>query len=163
VVQKVIKNDADGAKAEEPPRRQDAKGSGSSRVSLVEPSTEHDRIAREIVDAAFAVHKALGPWLLESVYEQCLSRELAARSIPIEHQVAVPVVYRGLRIEAGLRMDLLVGSLVVVEIKAVERMLPVHEAQLLTYLKLSGYRLGILINFNVVRIKDGLRRIVLST
>jgi GxxExxY protein len=156
-------SDTGGTKDGEPPRRQDAKEIGSRRITLVEPSTEHDRVAHQIVDAAFAVHNALGPGLLESVYEQCFSFELATRSLPVERQIPVPVVYRGLRIEAGLRMDLLVASLVVVEIKAVERLLPVHEAQLLTYLKLSGYRLGILINFNVVRIKDGLRRIVLTT
>jgi GxxExxY protein len=150
------------AKAEEPPRRQDAKGKGARPVALVEPSAEHDRVARQIVDAAFPVHNALGPGLLESVYEQCLSCELASRSVPVERQIAIPILYRGLRIDAGLRIDLLVSSLVVVEIKAAERLLPVHEAQLLTYLKLSGHRLGILINFNVVRIKDGLRRIVLS-
>jgi GxxExxY protein len=88
--------------------------------------------------------------------------ELTARGIAVRRQIAVPVVYRGVRVDFGFRMDLLVDSLVVVEMKAVERLLPVHEAQLLTYLKLSGHRLGFLINFNVVRIKDGLRRIVLS-
>ncbi len=147
-------SDASGPKEEEPPRRQDAKA--------VEPSKEHDRVAREIVDAAFAVHLALGPGLLELVYEQCLLYELVARGLAIERQVAVPVIYRGIRIDASFRMDLRVGSLVVVEIKAVERLLPVHDAQLLTYLKLSGQKLGLLINFNAVRIKDGLRRIVLS-
>jgi GxxExxY protein len=139
---------------DEPPRRKDAKA--------VEPSKEHDRLAHRIVDSAFAVHRALGPGLLESVYEQCLVCELASRGIPVQRQIAVPVVYRGIRIDFGFRMDLLVDSLIVVEIKAIERLLAVHEAQLLTYLKLSGNRLGILINFNVVRIKDGLRRMVLS-
>jgi GxxExxY protein len=140
----------------EPPRRQDAK-------MTVEPSNEHDRVAREIVDSAFAVHSALGPGLLESVYEQCLTHELGTRRLAVERQVAVPVIYRGVRIEAGFRMDLLVESMIAVEIKAVEKVLPVHEAQLLTYLKLSGQSLGILINFNVPRIKDGIRRIVLSS
>ena len=87
---------------------------------------------------------------------------LRAGRTAVQRQIAVPVIYRGIRIEAGLRMDRLAGSLVVVEIKAMERLLPVHEAQLLTYLKLSGHSLGILINFNVVRIRDGLRRIVPS-
>jgi GxxExxY protein len=146
--------EADAPNDDEPPRRQDAKA--------VEPSKEHDRVAHEIVDSAFAVHHTLGPGLLESVYEQCLVCELAARGIAVQRQIAVPAVYRGVRIDLGFRMDLLVNSLVVVEIKATERLLPVHEAQLLTYLKLSGHRLGILINFNVVRVKDGLRRIVLS-
>jgi GxxExxY protein len=132
----------DGTPQEDkPPRRQNAKG--------VEPSKEHDRVARQVVDSAFAVHHALGPGLLESVYEQYLLWELAARDLVVQRQVAVPVIYRGVRIDAGLRMDLLVGSLVVVEIKAIERLLPVHEAQLLTYLKLSGHSLGILINFTL--------------
>lgn len=128
----------------------------------IEPSEQHDRVAYQIVDSAFAVHHALGPGLLETVYEQCLSCELGARGVAVRRQIAVPVVYRHVRLDLGFRLDLLVGSLVVVELKAIERLLPVHEAQLLTYLKLSGYRLGILINFNVARIKDGLRRIVLS-
>jgi GxxExxY protein len=154
--------DAREQRKDEPPRRQDAKVA-SQRPAFVEPSREHDRVAREIVDSAFAVHEALGPGLLESVYEQCLSQELLTRGLVVERQVAVPVLYRDFRIDAGFRMDLRVGSLVVVELKAIERLLPVHEAQLLTYLKLSRHSLGILINFNVVRIKDGLRRIVLST
>jgi len=128
----------------------------------IEPDHEHDRIARQIVDSAFAVHRALGPGLLESVYEQCLICELSARNRPVQRQVAIPVFYRDVRMDLGFRLDLLVDSLVVVEIKAVERLLPVHEAQLLTYLKLSRRRLGILMNFNVVLIKDGLRRIVRS-
>ena len=119
---------------------------------------EHDLVAREIVDSAFAVHSALGPGLLESVYEQCLAAELGARNVPVARQVAVPLVYRDVPIEAGFRIDLLVGGSVIVEVKAAERTLPVHEAQLLTYLKLSGYRLGFLINFNVPLIKDGIKR-----
>ena len=129
---------------------------------MVEPSPEHDLVARQIVDAAFAVHGTLGPGLLESVYEQCLACELEAREIPFQRQVAAPVLYRDKRIEVGYRMDLVVGGLVVVEVKATERTLPVHEAQLVTYLKLSGYQLGLLINFNVVLIKYGIRRRVNS-
>ena len=127
-----------------------------------EPSAEHDRVARQVVDAAFAVHSALGPGLLESVYEQCLAYELSARGVPVQRQVAVPVTYRDVRIDAGFRMDMVVEGIVVVEIKAVERTLPIHEAQLLTYLKLSGNQVGFLINFNVPRIKDGIRRFIRS-
>ncbi|HEY2444696.1 MAG TPA: GxxExxY protein [Rhizomicrobium sp.] len=137
---------------EETPRRQDAK--------TIEPSRDHDRIAHQIVDSAFVVHQALGPGLLESVYEQCLFVELSSRGLGVLRQISVPLSYRDIRLDVGFRMDLLVDSLVVVEIKAAENILPVHEAQLLTYLKLSGHRLGILVNFNVTRIKDGLRRIV---
>jgi GxxExxY protein len=120
---------------------------------MAEPSTEHDPVAREIVDAAFAVHTTLGPGLLESVYQQCLACELEAREIPLQRQVALPVRYQNIQIDAGYRMDLVVGGLVVVEIKATEKTLPIHEAQLVTYLKLSGYQLGLLINFNVALIK----------
>ncbi len=119
---------------------------------------DHDLIGRKIVDSAFAVHSTLGPGLLESVYEQCLAAELIAHDVRILRQVAVPLVYRDQRIDAGFRIDLLVEDSVIVEIKATEKTLPVHEAQLLTYLKLSGYRLGFLINFNVALIKDGIKR-----
>jgi GxxExxY protein len=126
------------------------------------PINEHtERTAREVVDAAFRVHTTLGPGLLESVYEACLSHELSKRGLDRQQQVAMPIIYDGLRLEGGLRLDLIVGGELVVEIKAVERILPVHEAQILTYLKLAQKRLGLLINFNVVRIKDGIRRFAL--
>jgi len=125
-----------------------------------EPDKALDDIARQIVDSAFAVHVALGPGLLESVYEQCLAYEIQSRRLIVTRQVMLPVHYRDIVIEAGFRIDLLVSDLVVVEIKAVEKILPVHEAQLLTYLKLSGKRLGLLINFNVPRIKDGIKRLL---
>jgi GxxExxY protein len=99
---------------------------------MVEPSSEHDRVAQQVVDSAFAVHTTLGPGLLESVYEQCLTAELRTRNLSVERQVALPIVYRNTRIEAGLRMDMVVEGLVVVEAKAVETILPIHEAQLLT-------------------------------
>ncbi len=134
--------------------RQDAK--------RAEPTAEHDRIARQIVDSAFAVHSALGPGLLESVYEECLAFELKARGRAFARQIPIPIVYRDVRIDAGFRVDLMVDRLVIAEIKAVERILPVHEAQLLTYLKLTGCGVGLLINFNVPRIKDGIRRMVMS-
>jgi GxxExxY protein len=126
------------------------------------PITEEDeRLAAAVVDAALKVHKALGPGLLESVYEACLCHELAQRGIPFQSQVALPVVYEGQRLDAGLRLDLLVANRVIVELKAVELMQSLYEAQLLTYLKLSGLRLGLLINFNVPRIRDGIKRMVL--
>ena len=123
------------------------------------PDTE--RIASQIVDAAFKVHSALGPGLLESVYETCLLHELRSRSLKAQRQVTLPIICEGLQIDSGLRLDLLIEDQVVVELKAVEKFLPILGAQLLTYLKLSGHRLGLLINFNVPRIKDGIRRIIL--
>jgi len=99
--------------------------------------------------------------LIESVYETCLLHELKSRGLKAQRQVTLPIVYEGLRIDSGLRLDLLIEERVVVELKAVEKILPVFDAQLLTYLKLSGHRLGLLINFNVARIKDGIRRIIL--
>jgi GxxExxY protein len=136
-----------------PVQRQAAKD-----AKMLEPSPEHDLAARQVVDAAFAVHTAPGPGLLESVYEQCLAYELEARDVPFQRQVALPVQYRGKRIDAGFRMDMVAGGLVMVEIKAVEKALPIHEAQLATYLKFSGRRIGLLINFNVVLIKYGIKR-----
>jgi GxxExxY protein len=124
-------------------------------------SEETDRVARQIVDAAFAVHSALGPGLLESVYEICLVHELGKRGLKNERQVSLPVVYDGVRLDGGLRLDLVVEGAVVVELKAVDALTDVHIAQVLTYLKLSGHRLGLLINFNVARIKDGIRRVAL--
>ena len=106
------------------------------------------------------MHSALGPGLLESAYEQCLVSELTKRSVSVERQVRLPIFYGGDRIEAGYRMDMVVGERIVVEVKAVELILPIHQAQLLTYLKLSGHPLGLLINFNVTRIKEGIKRFV---
>ena len=127
-----------------------------------EPIPENtDRVARLVVDAAFKVHSKLGPGLLESVYEVCLGYEIEKHGEPVERQVVLPVHYNGIRLDSGLRLDLLVGRCVIVEIKVVEKLLPVHTAQLLTYLKLTGYRLGLLINFNVPLIKDGIIRIAL--
>ncbi len=123
-------------------------------------SLETERVAKLIVDAAFQVHKALGPGLLESVYETCLAYELRQCGVKVETQVALPVVYKGIRLDAGMRLDMLVENLVIVELKAVEIMLPLFEAQLLTYLKLTNRRLGLLINF-VPAIKSGIKRLVL--
>jgi GxxExxY protein len=129
-------------------------------------SSETDRIAKEVVDGAFKVHLALGPGLLESVYEVCLAHELNKRGLKFQTQVAFPIIYDNVRLDAGLRIDLLVEEKLIVEIKAVEIkaveiMQPVFEAQLLTYLKLTKMHLGLLINFNVPKIKDGIKRIVL--
>jgi len=118
-------------------------------------------LAKEVVDAAFKVHSTLGPGLLESVYEVCLAHELSRRGLKIQTQVAFPIVYEDVRLDAGLRIDLVVENRLIVEIKAVETMPPVFEAQLLTYLKLTKMRLGLLINFNVSKIKDGIKRIIL--
>ncbi len=122
---------------------------------------EQELLAREIVEASLAVHRALGPGLLESVYERCLVFELLQRGVSAARQVVLPITYRDLHIETGLRIDLVVGGLVVVELKAIEVLLPVHRSQVLTYLKLSGLRLGFLINFNVTLIKHGIHRIIL--
>lgn len=118
-------------------------------------------LAEQVVDSAVKVHKHLGPGLLESVYEQCLIRELELRDIPVRTQVTLPIAYEGLRLDSGLRLDLLVDDLLIIELKAVEQILPVHEAQLLSYLKLSGKRLGLLLNFHVSLMRDGIRRKVL--
>lgn len=117
--------------------------------------------AREIVDAAIAVHRELGPGLLESAYEQCLAFELVRRGLKVERQKVLPVIYQELRIDAGYRLDLLVQDRVVVELKSVEKLESIHEAQVLTYLKLSRCRIGLLLNFNVRLLKDGIRRLVL--
>jgi GxxExxY protein len=114
----------------------------------------------QVVDAAMRVHSALGPGLLEGAYEACLAHELRKRGLHVDVQSLVPVVYDGVRIELGYRADLVVDDAVIVELKAVAKLLPIHEAQLLSYLKLSGYWAGLLINFHVPRLKDGIKRLV---
>ena len=114
-----------------------------------------------VVDAAFQVHKTLGPGLLESVYEECLLYELANRGLDVRRQVQVPLIYKELQFDCGFRIDLLVSDEVVVEIKAVDAVLPIHLAQILTYLKITEKRVGLLINFNKTRIKNGIHRFVL--
>jgi len=118
-------------------------------------------LTREIIAAAIDVHQALGPGLLESVYQICFCRELALRNIPFRQQVDVPVSYKGVRLDCGYRIDLVVDDKIIVELKAIQEILPVHEAQLLTYLRLTGRRIGLLINFNVPVLKHGIRRRVL--
>jgi GxxExxY protein len=124
-------------------------------------SEEDDRIGRIVVDSAIAVHRTLGPGLLESVYEACLAEELRQRGLMVERQVGVPVTYGEARLEVGFRIDLLVEKCVVVEIKSIDALASIHMAQVLTYLRFSGYRLGYLINFNSTLLKNGLRRLVL--
>ena len=130
------------------------------RVFDVLPAeTEH--VSKLAVDAAIKVHRALGPGLLESVYETCLAHELRKCGLSIETQVPIPIVYDGIHLEAGLRIDLLVAKQLIIEVKAVEQMNRVFRAQVLTYLKLTGLRLALLINFNVLLVKDGIERIIL--
>jgi GxxExxY protein len=121
----------------------------------------HSELTRAIIGAAIEVHKHLGPGLLESAYEECLRHELTLRGVSFRYQVELPVVYKGLELDCGYRMDLVVEDTVVVELKSVEETHPVHEAQLLTYLRLSGKTIGLLINFNVPILKDGMIRRVL--
>ena len=128
---------------------------------MIEPIPEQtEAVVTAVIDAAFHVHNALGPGLLESVYEACLCHEFSRRGLPFERQLQLPIVYEGLRLESGLRLDLVVANCVLVELKHVEKVLPVHKAQLLTYLKLTGHRVGLLLNFNVERIKEGIHRVV---
>lgn len=119
-----------------------------------------NEVTRAVIGAAIEVHRALGPGLLESAYEVCLEHELLERGLRCERQRSLPVVYRGVRLDCGYRIDLLVEDVVVVELKAVPRVLAIHQAQMLTYLKLSGIHVGLLLNFHVLRMKDGIHRYV---
>jgi len=121
-----------------------------------------NEITEAIIGASIEVHRALGPGLLESAYVQCLCYELRLRQIPFALEVSLPVVYKGLKLDCGYRVDLVVADSLVVEIKAVERLAPVHEAQLLTYLRLGGWKAALLINFNVPLLRDGIVRRVLG-
>jgi GxxExxY protein len=123
-------------------------------------SEEIERVGREIVDAAFKVHSKLGPGLLESTYRAVMIYELRKRSLEVKFEVPVPVVYDEITLEVGYRLDLLVNDCITIEVKAVDKLHPVHEAQLLTYLKLPGKRVGFLINFHTKLIKDGIKRMV---
>ena len=119
-------------------------------------------LTKEIIGAAIEVHRHLGPGLLESAYQQCLARELQLREIPCEYEWPLPLAYKGVRMNCGYRVDILVANAVVVETKSIEAIAPVHEAQLLTYMRLGGWRVGLLINFNVLVLKNGIRRKVLA-
>ena len=124
-------------------------------------ATTRDPLTERVIGLAIEVHKTLGPGLLESVYEGCLCHELRAHSIEHQRQVALPVSYKGLRLEAGFRIDAVVEKGLALELKAVDQILPVHETQLLTYMKLGNYRTGLLLNFHVALLRDGIKRMVL--
>lgn len=121
---------------------------------------ELNEISGKIIDCAIKVHKAIGAGLLESTYEVCLVYELRKAGLNVESQVVLPIIYDGIKIEAGYRIDLLVEDKVIVELKSVDQLLPIHEAQTLTYLRLSRKKLGLLINFNVYLLKNGIKRII---
>jgi GxxExxY protein len=121
---------------------------------------ELNKITEKIINGAISVHKELGPGLLESAYEACLVYELASQNLKVERQKSLPLRYRGIQLDCGYRLDLLIEESIIVEIKAIEKLEPIHEAQLLSYLKLSKCPVGLLINFNVKFLKDGIRRLV---
>ena len=120
----------------------------------------YNKLSGQILDAAITVHKEMGPGLLESVYEYCLLKELMLRNIFVEHQVAIPLFYKGEDLKKDFRLDLLVAREIIIELKAVDFLLPVHEAQIISYLKLTNKKMGFLINFNVPLLKDGFKRFV---
>jgi GxxExxY protein len=122
--------------------------------------TRTEAAARVAVGGAFQVHKTLGPGLLESAYEHCLAYEIARRGLSVQRQVALPLVYEGEKLDAGYRLDLVIDGVVIIEVKAIDALAPIHDAQVLTYLKLSGLRIGLLMNFNVALLKQGLKRFV---
>ncbi len=121
----------------------------------------HEELTEKLIAAAIEVHRHLGPGLLESAYEECYSHELRLQSVPLERQKPLPLEYKGVKLDCGYRMDVVADKRAVVEIKCVDKILPVHEAQLLTYLKLSGLKVGLIINFHSRFIKDGIKRLVL--
>jgi GxxExxY protein len=121
-----------------------------------------NELTEEIIGAAIEVYRALGPGLLESTYEMCLCRELSLREIPFGRQVPIPVEYKGVKLDCGYRADFVVDGTILLEIKAIDSLLPIHDAQLLTYLRLGGWQIGLLINFNVELLKHGLRRRILG-
>lgn len=128
---------------------------------MVEKSRDDlNSISGKIIEFAINVHKELGPGMLEGAYEVCLVHELVQHGFEVQRQVVLPIVYQGVRLDAGYRIDLLIEDSVIVELKAVEKLHPVHEAQLLSYLRMSDLRLGLLINFNEKLLKDGVRRVV---
>ena len=120
-----------------------------------------DELSNKVIGCAIEVHRNLGPGLLESTYEQCLAHELKIREIPFKLQHPLPVKYKGIKLDCGYRIDLLVDNNLIVELKSVDNLLPIHQAQLLTYMKLSGIKVGLLMNFNVEYIKKGIKRMVL--
>ena len=127
--------------------------------ALRQPRTAHE-VSHTVITAAMKVHSALGPGLLESTYEACLEYELRESGARVEAQVGLPAIYKGIKLDVGYRIDLLVEELVIVELKSIDAIAPIHEAQLLSYLKLSDKSLGLIINFNVAHLKDGIKRMV---
>ena len=119
---------------------------------------KHENLTESIIGAAIEVHKELGPGLMESAYEECLCHELSVRNLPFQRQVPLPICYKKIKLDCGYRIDIVVGNTVVLELKSIEAILPVHEAQIITYLKLSKLPVGLLINFNVPLLKDGIVR-----
>jgi GxxExxY protein len=133
----------------------------SSSKKIFEPiAPQVEKIGKAVLDAAFKVHTALGPGLLESVYETTMAYEVRKSGSMVATQVSLPIIYDGQQLESGFRLDMLVEKCVIVELKSVETMNPVYEAQIMTYLRLSGVRLGFLINFNVKRLKEGIKRFI---
>jgi GxxExxY protein len=130
-------------------------------VEFKETTEQEEAIATQIVDAAYAVHKVLGPGLLEKIYEVCFCHELQKRGLSYQRQVDIPVVYDGITFDEALRLDVIVEDLIICEIKAVDQTNPLYQAQLLSYLRLTGKRIGFLINFNIPVIKNGIKRIIL--
>ena len=122
---------------------------------------EFDELSNRVIGCALEVHRALGPGLLESTYEQCLAHELKLNGIRFELQHPLPVKYKGVRLDCGYRVDVLVEDKLIIELKSVEQMKGIHEAQLLTYMRLAGVKIGLLINFNVTKLKNGIKRFVL--
>jgi GxxExxY protein len=128
----------------------------------VSVNENRDQLTQAIIGAAITVHRHLGPGLLESTYQACLAYELRERGLHVKNQLELPVVYKNVRLECGYRIDLLVEDAVIVELKAVDQLLPIHEAQLISYLKLSNQRVGLLINFNVKLLTEGVKRLVVD-
>ena len=129
-------------------------------MTVIDMSLEDNKLTQAIMDSLFQVHSAMGPGLIESVYEECLCHELATRGIPYEKQKTVALNYKGHQLGNGLKLDVLVDKKVVIELKSCDAILPVHKAQLMTYLKLTGLPIGFLVNFNVPLIKNGVQRFV---
>lgn len=122
---------------------------------------EHDHLTEKIIGFAIEVHRRLGPGLLESAYEECLCFELKEAGVDFRRQVPLPIVYKSIRLDCGYRLDVLAENRVIIEVKSVERLMPIHEAQMLAYMKISGIRAGLLLNFNTAVLKDGMRRLML--
>ena len=148
-------------RAEMKPEDHEGREGSEGREERPRLTGELQRLTRTIVDAGLQVHRSLGPGLLETVYERCLTYELGLRKVNVQRQVALPVVYGALRLDAGYRLDILAEGQIIIEVKSVEALTRLHQAQLLTYLKLSGCKVGFLMNFNVVLFRDGVKRLLL--